>query len=109
MTHLLKMIHKRPINITKKSFLIFKGGSMTGIEILNSIIEILVGGLTSMGQAIGGALSSMAQSIFLQGTGDAQTLSTFGVLIIVFAGVSLAFGLTRWVVNFCTSFSSRNR
>lgn len=82
---------------------------MTGVEILNAVIEIIVGGLVSMGQAIGGALSSMAQAIFLQGTGDAQTLSTFGVLIIVFAGISLSMSLTRWVVNFCTSFSQRNR
>lgn len=82
---------------------------MTGTAIMTAIIEILVGGLTSIGQAIGGALSTMIQSLFLTGTGDSTTLSTFGIFVVIFAGISLAMGLTRWVVNFVASFGSRNR
>lgn len=86
---------------------------MNGVELMKSIIQILVGGLTEMAQGIGGGLSSLAQSIFLTTTGTGETatttLSTFGVLIVVFAGISLAVGLSRWVVNFVASLGARNR
>ena len=80
---------------------------------MQSIIEILVGGISGVAQGVGEGLSTLAQSIFLQTTGepDAATteLSTFGVLIVVFAGISLAIGLCRWVVNFISSLGARNR
>lgn len=77
--------------------------------ILTEIIEIMVGGLTGIGQGIGGALSVMAESIFLQNVEGVQSLSLFGSLIIVFAAISLGFALTRWVLNFITSLGNRNR
>lgn len=85
-----------------------------GASILEQIIEILIGGLKSIGAGIGEALSSMAESIFIVKTtadGGATTtsLSTFGSLIIVFAGISLGLALTRWVLNFITSLGNRNR
>ena len=83
------------------------------MQIMNSIIEILVGGIQKVAEGIGGGLSTLAQSVFLQTTGtgaEAVTeLSTFGVLIVVFAGISLAVGLSRWVVNFVASLGARNR
>lgn len=82
---------------------------MTGIEILTSVIEILVGGISGVATGIGAGLSTLATSIFLSGEGDTQTLSTFGVLIVVFAGIALATGLCRWVVNFVASLGGRNR
>lgn len=77
---------------------------MTGVQILQAILEILVGGITTISTAIGGGLSNLATSIFLSGSGETQSLSTFGIMIIVFAGISLAIGLCRWVVNWVTSF-----
>lgn len=77
--------------------------------ILTQIIELLVGGITGVAKGIGGGLSELAQSIFMQQTGETWSLSVFGSLIIIFAGISLAIGLSRWVVNFCTSLGSRNR
>lgn len=86
---------------------------MTGTQIMQSIIEILFGGITQVAQGIGSGLSTLAQSVFLQTTGQGEsattTLSTFGVLIVVFAGISLAIGLSRWVVNFVASLGARNR
>lgn len=78
-------------------------------SILTQIIELLVGGITGVAKGIGGGLSDLAQSIFLQTSGETTTLSVFGTLIIVFAGISLAIGLCRWVVNFVTSLGARNR
>lgn len=77
--------------------------------ILTAIIELLTGGITGVASGIGAGLSSLATNIFLTGTGETQTLSVFGSLIIIFAGISLALALCRWMVNFVTSLGARNR
>ena len=86
---------------------------MTGVQIMQAIIEILVGGISGVAPGIGQGLSTLAQSVFLQTTGSGESattsLSTFGVLVVVFAGISLAIGLSRWVVNFVASLCARNR
>lgn len=86
---------------------------MTGVQIMQAIIEILVGGISGVATGIGQGLSTLAQSVFLQTTGTGESavtsLSTFGVLVVVFAGISLAIGLSRWVVNFVSSLGARNR
>lgn len=85
---------------------------MTGVEIMKAIIEILVGGISGVATGIGQGLSTLAQSVFLQTTGSGESattsLSVFGVLVVVFAGISLAIGLSRWVVNFVASLGARN-
>ena len=82
---------------------------MSASAILTEIISILVGGLTTFATGIGSALSSLVTAIFFTGTGETQTLSIFGIMIIVFAGIALAVGLCRWVLNFLTSLGARNR
>lgn len=82
---------------------------MSGTGIVSAIVEILVSGITGVAQGVGAGLSTLATSIFLTGTGESQTISTFGVLIVAFAGIALAIGLCRWVVNFVTSLGQRNR
>ena len=77
------------------------------MEILSAIISILVGGFDAIAEGVGGGLSTLVSSIFLGA--DQKTLSTFGTVIVVFAGISLAFGLCRWVLNFVTSLGARNR
>ena len=75
------------------------------MEILTQIITILVGGITGIAEGIGSGLSTLATSIFLSAEG---ALSVFGTLVIVFAGISLAMGLCRWVLNFITSLGAKN-
>lgn len=75
--------------------------------ILQQIIEILVAGITGIAQGVGQGLTTLAQSIFLGS--ESGTLSVFGGLVVVFAGISLAIGLCRWVVNWITSLGVRNR
>lgn len=77
--------------------------------ILTAIITLLTGGITGVATGIGQGLSALATNIFLTGSGDNQTLSVFGSLIIIFAGISLALALCRWMVNFVTSLGARNR
>lgn len=79
------------------------------MTILTEIIKILTGGITGVASGVGEGLSTLASAIFLSGTGESQTLSVMGTLIVVFAGISLALGLCRWVLNFVTSLGARNR
>lgn len=76
-------------------------------SILNQIIEILIAGITGIASGVGSGLTTLAQSIFLGA--EAGTLSVFGGLVVVFAGISLAIGLCRWVVDWITSLGARNR
>lgn len=84
---------------------------MSGI--LSEIISLLTGGIADTATAIGAGLSALAKSVFIETTGEgasaATHLSAFGSLIVIFAGIGLAIGLSRWVVNFCTSLGARNR
>lgn len=80
---------------------------MSGI--LTEIIELLTGGITGVAEGIGTGFSTLAQNIFLvAGTDGAQTLSVFGSIVVIFAGISLALGLIRWVLNFITSLGAKN-
>lgn len=80
------------------------------MSIVVQIIEILVAGFTEMAEGIGGGLNSLAKSIFLEQSGEGATatlgLSTFGQLIVAFGAVALAIGLSKFVVNWLTSFGN---
>lgn len=79
----------------------------TPYDIGSQIVEIIVGGIGGIASGVGEGLSDMASNLFM--APDGESLSTFGVLIVCFAGISLAVGLSRWVVNFVTSLGSSNR
>ena len=82
---------------------------MEGTAIVSQIIDILVSGITGLATGIGSGLSELVKSIFFTTSGDTTALSTFGIMIVVFAGISLAIGLSRWVLQFLTSFGARNK
>lgn len=79
---------------------------MTGSQIVTEIVTILASGITQLGQAIGSGISGVVTSMFFQGTGESQTLSVFAVMVIVFAGVGLAIGLTRLVFTWLQSLGN---
>lgn len=74
--------------------------------VLTEIIELLVGGITGIATGIGEGLSNLVGSIFLETTGDTTKLSVFGGVIVIFAGIALAIGLSRWVTNWVTSLGN---
>lgn len=74
--------------------------------VLQEIISLLVGGISQMATGIGQGLSSLANAIFLETVEGSTRLSTFGGLIVVFAGIALAVGLSRFVVNLVTSLGN---
>lgn len=75
------------------------------MEMLNSIIQILVGGITGVASGIDSGLQSLVTNLFVAQNG---TLTTFGTLCVVFAGISLALGLCRLVVNWVTGLGGGN-
>lgn len=76
-------------------------------SVLTEIVSLLVGGITGVATGIGTGVSSLVSNIFLDGTGDTTKLSVFGAVIAVFGGISLAIGLSRWVMNFLTSLGAK--
>lgn len=78
--------------------------------ILQEIIDLLVGGIGGIASGIGEGLGNLMKSIFLEmsETGEPTGLSVFGGVIIVFAGVSLAIGLSKLVVHWITSLGASN-
>ena len=86
---------------------------MAGTDLVSAIIDILGSGIAGIAEKVGVGLSTLAQSIFFSTTGTGSdavtTLSVLGTCIIVFAGISLALALCRWVLNFFTSLGARNR
>lgn len=74
--------------------------------VLAEIVELLVSGITGIATGIGSGLSSLVTNIFLTGEAGNYTLSTFGGVIVVFAGVSLAIGLSRMVVQWVQSLGN---
>lgn len=75
--------------------------------ILQEIISILVAGISGIATGVGQGLTTLAQALFLGP--EPGSLSVFGGLVVVFAGISLAIGLCRWVVDWITSLGARNR
>ena len=72
--------------------------------ILSEIISLMVGGITGIAEGIGQGLSTLATKVFLSGTAESgYTLSVFGALVAIFAGISLAVGLSRLVVRWVSS------
>ena len=76
--------------------------------VLNEIIGILTDGITGIATGIGNGLNALVQDIFLTTSADGvTTLSVFGGVVVVFAGISLAVGLSRLVVGWVTSLGGR--
>lgn len=78
-------------------------------NLLNEIIEILVGGISSIGSGIGSGLQNLVTDIFVTGSGTTESpykLSVYGGIIIVFAGIALAVGLSRFVVSWISSLGN---
>lgn len=80
------------------------------MELMNDIITILVGGISQVGTAIGQGLSSLVTSIFtVAGAEGALALSTFGTVIVIFAGISLALSLCYLIVHWISSLGAGSR
>ncbi|MEM4935059.1 MAG: hypothetical protein QXY78_03920 [Thermoplasmata archaeon] len=75
-------------------------------SVLQEIITLLTSGITQVASGIGGGLQELVEGIFLDSSGASPVLSTFGGVIIIFAGIALALGLCRWVTNWISSMGN---
>lgn len=75
-------------------------------SVLNEIITLLTSGITGIASGIGGGLQSLVTNIFLDTTQSGTQLSTFGGVIVIFGAVALAIGLSRFIVNWLTSWGN---
>lgn len=80
---------------------------MTGSAIIAEIISILTAGITGMATAIGSGLNDLVNNLFFTTTGDTTSMSMFGIMVVVFAGIGLAIGLSRLVVQWLGSLGGR--
>ena len=77
--------------------------------VLTEIITLLTAGITQMATGIGNGLQALVQAIFLTGEGTSASpyaLSVYGGVIIIFAGIALAIGLSKLVVNWVTNLGN---
>lgn len=77
-------------------------------SVLTEIIRLLTGGITGIATGIGNGLTALVTNIFIDTTGETNTLSVFGGVIVIFAGVSLAIGLSRLVVKWVSSLGGND-
>lgn len=78
-------------------------------QVMTDIIGLLVNGIVGIAEGIGSGLQSLVQNLFLvTGTDGAMSLSTFGSVAVIFAGISLAIGLCTLVFHWITSLGARN-
>ena len=76
---------------------------MTVSAIATSIIEALTSGLTGIITQVPQAIANSFTALFMTGSGENQTLSTMAIVLLVFGGISLAFGLTKLVFHLVRS------
>ena len=78
--------------------------------VLQEIIELLTSGISNIASGIGSGLGNLVEGIFLKvGTdGTVTGLSTFGGVIVIFAGIGLAIGLSKLVVRWVSTLGGSN-
>lgn len=79
------------------------------VAILEEIVQLLVGGITAISEGIGTGLSTLVTDVFLLSdeSGKISGLSTFGGVVAIFGGISLAVGLSTFVVKWVASLGAR--
>ena len=73
------------------------------VNLLTAIVGLLTGGITGIASGVGSGVSTLTTQIFISN----NALSVFGGMIVVFAGLSLAIGLCRWIMQFLTSLGAK--
>lgn len=76
-------------------------------NLINEIVTGLTSGITSFATAFGTGIQNIVTSLFCEMTeGQITGLSSFGIVVIVFAGVSLVIGITTRIFMWITSLGN---
>lgn len=78
------------------------------VNILTEFIELLVGGISNLATGIGSGVNGFVQDLFLRvsDSGAVEGLSTFGGVVAIFGGISLAVGITTLIFNWIRSIGN---
>lgn len=80
---------------------------MTATQIASDIIGALTSGLSGLISAVPNAIKDAFNALFITTTGEgasaASHVSSFAIVMLVFGGIALAFGLTKLVYNLIRS------
>lgn len=80
---------------------------MTATQIANDIIGALTSGVSGLISTIPNAIKDAFEALFLTTTGSGESavtrVSTFSIVMLIFGGIALAFGLTKLVYNLVRS------
>lgn len=79
---------------------------MSGTDIVTQIVQILVAGITQLGQGIGTGISSFVEALAFTGTGESRQMSVYFVMVCVFGGIALAVGLTTKIFNWLSNLGN---
>lgn len=78
-------------------------------QLLNQIVELLVGGITGMATGLGKGINQYVTDLFILTAEDgAMSLSSFGGMVAIFGGIALAVGITRRIFNWLISLGGRH-
>lgn len=78
-------------------------------NILNEIIQLLVGGISGMAEGLAAGINQYVTDLFITTSeGGAMSLSTFGGMVAIFGGIALAVGITRRIFSWLVSLGGRN-
>lgn len=78
-------------------------------QLLNQIIELLVGGITGMATGLGKGINQYVSDLFIvTAEGGAMSLSSFGGMVAIFGGIALAVGITRRIFNWLITLGGRH-
>lgn len=75
---------------------------------LTEFIGTLTGGISELASGIGTGVNGFVQDLFLKvgSNGTVEGLSTFGGVVAIFGGISLAVGLTTLIFNWVRSIGN---
>lgn len=75
-------------------------------EVLTEFIGLLTGGIVELGSGIAQGANQMVTDLFLTTSEAGTSLSTFGGVLAIFAGLALATGFTTLIFNWIRSLGN---
>lgn len=86
---------------------------MDATQLVSEVINILTSAIVPFGTKLAQGVGSVVHELVFTTTGTGAeavtTLNPFISMVLIFASVALAVGLSRWIVNFIGSLGARNR
>lgn len=83
---------------------------MTGIQVVDAIVDILVEGLVKLGTGIGSGVANAVQALAFTTVGEGANatteLSVFFIMVCVFGAIALAVGLTTRIFTWLESLGN---